>query len=319
MFVEERAARSGRLVGADLVVGFAIIRCMLFKRVALAMILTVLTIEHAPAQAIPAKEDGFVVAALSLTPSAWDKESNFQKLASYARQAAARGAQVIVAPEGYLEGYVGNEHRTPGLTREKYAREAAEPLDGEMLRRVSALADELDVYLMLGFAEKRAGQVFNTAVMFAPDGSAALHYAKSHTMNDEPFNTKGDAFPVARTPFGTWGTLICFDRQVPEAARILAVKGADTLFVPAWGGYGEMNDQMMRVRAYENGVNVAFVHPKRALLIDASGTILARSQGDGDQIVMGRMRVDPKRKHSMLKYRRPALYRELTQDAVTAP
>ena len=253
-------------------------------------------------------DGGYVVAALSLTPTAWEKEANLAKFERYAREAAGRGAQVIVAPEGYLEGYVGTQHRTPGLTQERYAAEAAEPLDGPLLNRVRALAKELRVYLMLGFAEKRDGKVFNTAVMFSPAGAVASRYSKSHTMNDEPFNTKGDLFPVTKTEFGQWGTLICFDRQVPETARLLALQGADTIFVPAWGGYGEMNDLMMRVRAYENGVNLAFVHPNRALLIDSAGKVIAESKGEGDQIVMGRMEVNAKRKHSMLQYRRPGLY-----------
>lgn len=260
-----------------------------------------------------AAEPGYVVAALSLTPEPWAKQANYEKFERFARQAAAQGAQVIVAPEGYLEGYVGNEKRTPGLTADRYAAEAAEPLDGPLLTRARLLAKELKVYLMLPFAEKRAGKVFNTAVLFSPAGAVASHYSKSHTMNDEPFNTKGAAFPVAQTEHGRWGTLICFDRQVPETARLLALAGADTIFVPAWGGYGEMNDLMMRVRAYENGVNLAFVHPKRALLINSAGAILAQSQGEQDQIVIARFTVNPARKHSMLKYRRPELYTGLTK------
>lgn len=260
-----------------------------------------------------AAEQTLAVAALSLTPEPWDKQANYAKLERFARQAAAQGAQVIVAPEGYLEGYVGNQHRTPGLTRERYAAEAAEALDGPLMTRVRSLAVELKVYLMTGFAERRGTQVLNSAVMFAPDGSVALHYSKSHTMNDEPFNTKGVEFPVAATPHGQWGALICFDRQVPETARILALKGADILFVPAWGGYGEMNDLMMRVRAYENGVHLVFVHPKRALLIDASGTVLAQNNGEDDQIVLARFSIPSRRKGGLLQYRRPELYGDLTQ------
>jgi len=258
-------------------------------------------------------EEGYVVAALSLTPEPWAKAANFAKLERFARQAAAQGANVIVAPEGFLEGYVGNQGRTPDLQSDRYFADAAEPLDGPLLTRVRSLAKELKVYLMLGFAEKRAGKVFNSAILFSPAGAVASHYSKSHTMNDEPFNTKGSAFPVASTEYGKWGTLICFDRQVPETARLLALQGADTIFVPAWGGYGEMNDLMMRVRAYENGVNLAFVHPKRALLIDSGGNILAQSKGEEDQIVLARMTVSAKRKHSMLKYRRPELYKDLSK------
>lgn len=260
-----------------------------------------------------AEEKTVTLAALSLTPEPWDKQANYAKLEKYARQAAAQGAQVIVAPEGYLEGYVGNQHRTPDLTRERYAAEAAEPLDGPLLSRIRALAKELKVYLMVGFAERRGAQVLNSAVMFSPEGGVVLHYSKSHTMNDEPFNTKGNEFPVAKTEYGEWGALICFDRQVPETARILALKGADILFVPAWGGYGEINDQMMRVRAYENGVNLAFVHPKRALLIDPGGKIIAQNEGEHDQIVLGRLTVPSRRKGGLLKYRRPELYGELSK------
>jgi predicted amidohydrolase len=280
-------------------------------RCASLLLLFVLTTAPA-AQTQVRDETSFVLAALSLTPEPWDKQANFAKLERYARDAAARGADVIVAPEGFLEGYVGNENRTPGLSRERYAAEAAEALDGPLMTRVRDLASELKVYLMTGFAERRGDQVLNSAVMFAPDGSVVLHYSKSHTMNDEPFNTKGNEFPVVSTEYGQWGALICFDRQVPEAARLLALKGADVLFVPAWGGFGEMNDLMMRVRAYENSVYLAFVHPKRALLIDPSGMVLAADTGEHDQVVLATITTPSRRKGSLLQYRRPELYKSLS-------
>ena len=67
-----------------------------------------------------AEEISFQFAGLTLTPEPWNKEANFSKLEKFTRQAAAQGAQVVVAPEGFLEGYVGNEHRSPGLSRDKY-------------------------------------------------------------------------------------------------------------------------------------------------------------------------------------------------------
>jgi predicted amidohydrolase len=283
---------------------------MSVRRASLLLLLVLATPPAVPAQT--PQERSFVLAALSLTPEPWDKQANYAKLERYAREAAAKGAHVIVAPEGFLEGYVGNENRTHGLTRERYAAEAAEALDGPLMTRVRDLASELKVYLMTGFAERRGDQVLNSAVMFAPDGSVVLHYSKSHTMDDEPFNTKGSEFPVVSTDYGQWGALICFDRQVPEAARLLALKGADVLFVPAWGGFGEMNDLMMRVRAYENSVYLAFVHPKRALLIDPSGTVLAADAGEHDQIVVATITTPSRRKGSLLQYRRPELYKSLS-------
>jgi predicted amidohydrolase len=255
-------------------------------------------------------EISFQFAGLTLTPAPWDKEANFAKLEKFTRQAAARGAQVVVAPEGFLEGYVGNKHRSPGLTRDKY-QSAGEKVDGPLMMRVSHLARELKIYLSVGYAEQRNQQMFNSAVIFSPDGTIAGHYSKTHTADDEPFNTKGTDLPVFPTPLGRWGTLICFDRQLPETARTLALRGAQFILVPAWGGYGEINDIMMRVRAYENGVWLAFVHPKRCLIIDPKGNVVASDAGEFDQVVLATIRINPDTRKPLLQQRRPELYNDL--------
>lgn len=257
-----------------------------------------------------AGEISFQFAGLTLTPEPWNKEANFAKLAKFARQAAARGAQVVVTPEGFLEGYVGNEHRSPGLSREKYVS-VGEEIDGPLMKRVLHLARELKIYLSVGFAERRNQRMFNSAVIFSPDGRITGHYSKSHTADDEPFNTKGTEFPVFPTPLGRWGTLICFDRQLPETARILALRGAQFILVPAWGGYGEINDIMMRVRAYENAVWLAFIHPKRCLIVDPKGKVVAKDAGEFDQVVMATIRIDPDAQQTLLERRRPELYEDL--------
>jgi predicted amidohydrolase len=256
-----------------------------------------------------AGDTSFTLAGLTLTPEPWNKEANVAKLERYAREAAALGAQVVVTPEGFLEGYVGNRGHSPDLTRDKYLL-AGEELDGPLLARVRALARELKIYLLAGFAERRGARMYNSAVIFSPEGAVASHYSKTHTADDEPFNTKGVEFPVVSTPWGRWGTLICYDRQMPETARILAVKGAQLILVPAWGAYGELNDIMMRVRAYENGVWLAFVHPKRCLIIDPGGRIVAKNEGERDQIVTAR--IDPANvRRVLLERRRPELYGEI--------
>lgn len=264
--------------------------------------------------ALASGEDrSFTVAGLSLMPEAWNKEANFAKMERYARQAAAQGAQVVITPEGFLEGYVGNEKHTPGLTREQYLA-VGERIDGPLMKRAAALARELKIYLGIGFAERREENMFNSVALFGPGGDLVSVYSKSHTADDEPFNTKGASLPVVETPFGRWGTLICYDRQMPETARILAVKGAQVVLVPAWGGYGEMNDMMMRVRAYENGVWLVFVHPKRCLIVNPQGKVAASNNGERDQVVMGR--IDPAMAgSSLMKRRRPEMYGEILNRA----
>ena len=251
------------------------------------------------------------LAGLRVTPKSWDKQANFATLERYARQAAAQGAQLVITPEGFLEGYLWNQYTAKTLPRERYFQ-AGEPIDGPIMARIRSLARELKVYLSVGFAERRDDQMFNSVVIFSPAGELVTRYSKTHTANDEPYNTKGIEFPVVNTPFGRWGTLICMDRQLPETSRILAVKGAQIILIPAWGMTGELNDIMMRVRAYENGVFLAFVHPKRCLFIDPGGKIIAQDHGSGDEMVMTQIHLSERQSaESPIKFRRPELYEEI--------
>jgi len=252
------------------------------------------------------------MAAVSVTPTEWDKEANYAALERFAREAVARGAKLVVTPEGFLEGYVGNENKNPEVTRERYLA-IGEPIDGPVMTRVRGLARELGVHLSVGFAERRGDAMFNSTAVIDPQGEIVLLYSKSHTAGDEPFNTKGVAFPVAATTLGRIGSLICYDRRLPEAARVLAVKGAQLLLVPAWGNYNEMNDALMRTRAYENGVWVAFVHPKRALIIDPRGKVIAQSDGEGDQLVYGEIVLDQRVGSGPIRDRKPEIYGEILQ------
>jgi predicted amidohydrolase len=254
----------------------------------------------------------FTIAGLQMMPEPWNKQANYAKLERYARQSAAQGAQVVLTPEGFLEGYVGNRGRTRDLTWERY-QTAGERLDGPLLTRVRHLARELKIYLLVGFAELRDDRMYNSAVIFSPEGAIVTHYSKTHTADDEPLNTKGAEFPVVSTPLGRWGALICMDRQLPETSRILALKGAQIILVPAYGMYGETNDILMRVRAYENGVWVAFVHPQRVLFIDPTGKILAQNQGPGDQVVTATIRLDDRVGRGPIRHRRPELYGDVVK------
>ena len=108
--------------------------------------------------------------------------------------------------------------------------------------------------------------------------------------------------------------LICFDRQLPETARILAIKGAQVILVPAFGlEIEEINeDILMRARAYENSVYVAHVHPKNTFIVDPDGTIVAQNRGETEEIVMARITLDARiRSRKAFRDRRPEIYSEI--------
>ena len=186
----------------------------------------------AVAAAGAAEAPHFLMAGLRVMPDRWDKEANLRKLDQYARQAAAHGAKLVVTPESFLDGYVGNDK---DLNREKYFA-VAEPLDGPFMNRVRKLARDLKIYLAVGFPELRGKQVFNSVVMFGPDGSLVTRYSKTHC-GTEQYNTEGAEFPVVEMPLARLGTMICLDRQLPETARILAIKGAQVILAPSYGMY----------------------------------------------------------------------------------
>jgi predicted amidohydrolase len=284
----------------------------MFRRVIPFVVIAALSLTLAADGGAAELQASFVIAAVSVTPQEWDKEANYATLERFARQAAAGGAKLIVTPEGFLEGYVGNENKNPEVTRERYLA-IGEPVDGPVMQRIRALARELNVHLSVGFAERRGDAMFNSTVVIDPKGEIALLYSKSHTAHDEPFNTKGVEFPVSATALGRIGALICYDRRLPETARVLAVKGAQLLLVPAWGSYNELNDALMRTRAFENGVWVAFVHPKRALIIDPQGKVVAQNEGEGDQLVYGQIVLDQRVGAGPIRDRKPEIYRDILQ------
>ena len=258
------------------------------------------------------KESSFVVAGLRMMPERWNKQANFVKIERFARQAASRGAQLVLTPESFLDGYVANEGQNqPFHSMEKYLM-VGEPMDGPFMGKIRALARELHIHLLVGFAERRGEEMFNSVALFSPEGKLLTRYSKTHTGGVEPHNRQGTEFSVMETPLARLGALICLDRQLPETSRILAIKGAQMILVPAWGAYGEMNTIMMRTRAYENGVWVAFVHPNRALIIDPGGKIVAQDDPEGgDQVVTAKITIDAERKRGPIRHRRPEIYSEI--------
>jgi predicted amidohydrolase len=252
------------------------------------------------------------VAGLCVTPRPWDKQANFAKLELFVKKAVADGAQLVVTPEGFLEGYLWQDDDPQSFTREQYL-EVGESIDGDFVARASSLAGDLGIYLGLGFAERQGDLMYNSLALFGPSGDLISRHRKCHTADDEPFNEKGTELRVIETPFGPWGVLICMDRQPPEAMRVLALKGAQLVIVPAWGMCGEMNDTMMRTRAYENGVYVLFVHPRRSLVIDPGGKVVAEELGQEDSIVQAEITLADFSELSPIRYRRPELYGEITR------
>ncbi len=263
------------------------------------------------------------IASASVVPKKWDKAANWKRIEHLVKEAALEGdAKVVVTPEGALDGYVINEvNATSGKSKEALIEkfiQLAEPLDGPYIKKACDLSDELNIYLVLGFLELDGETTYNTCVLIDPDGDiigkySKTHFAQGYTINPSCY-VPGEQYPVFQTPFGKVGMMICYDRQLPEPARILSLKGAQILFVPSYGSYTDKdgwNTVLLRTRAYENQVPLVFSHPFQSLLLDEDGDL--RAIGKANEVVYYEINTSPERYEGRFKNRRPETYQELTK------
>lgn len=171
----------------------------------------------------------FAVTQFSADP---DRARNLDNAEALVREAAAQGAQVILLQELFADPYFCKTQNPA------YFDLAAPRKDNPMLARFAALARELGVVLPLSFFERAGAAFFNALVMLDADGTDLGLYRKSHIPQGPGYEEKfyfsnGDTgFRVWETAFGCFGVGICWDQWFPEAARAMALMGAEALLYP---------------------------------------------------------------------------------------
>lgn len=182
-----------------------------------------------------------------------DLRTNLMNLAKSIEACAMHGAQLIVLQELHNTLYFCQTENTQLF-------DLAEPIPGPSTGFFSELAATHKVVLVTSLFEKRAtGLYHNTAVVFDRDGSIAGKYRKMHIPDDPGFYEKfyftpGDlGFEPIQTSLGSLGVLVCWDQWYPEAARLMALKGAEMLIYPTAIGW-DLNDtkeeQMRQLEAW---------------------------------------------------------------------
>ena len=217
------------------------------------------------------------VAACSFKPRKFDVAANADRLEGLFRRAADAGAELAVAPEGALDGYVVMPI-IEGAEPAERMDEAAVSLRGPEIGRFRALAGELGICLAFGLAERIGGDVYNCAVFIDAAGEIRGTYHKMQLAegyrDDWWFNRLGKRARAFATPFGTCGMLICNDRWNPEIARIPVLDGARYLLIPSYGSRGRHQDRAVLARARENGVPIVEANVGVTLII-SKGEVVA--------------------------------------------
>lgn len=189
-----------------------------------------------------------------------DKAGNIAKLQENIRQAAAAGAELIVLQELHNGLYFCQ-------TEDTAVFDQAEPIPGPSTEVFGALAKELGVVIVLSLFEKRAAGLYhNTAVVMEKDGSIAGKYRKMHIPDDPAYYEKfyftpGDlGFEPIRTSVGCLGVLVCWDQWYPEAARLMAMRGAELLIYPTAIGWESSDTDEEKARQLGAWVTVQRGH-----------------------------------------------------------
>ncbi|WP_224245417.1 carbon-nitrogen hydrolase family protein [Hyalangium gracile] len=238
-----------------------------------------------------------LIAAAQMVSTA-DKAHNLEAATRLVRQAAGLGARLVGLPENF--SWMGSEPDRPS---------AAESLDGPTLSRMAQLARELRITLLAGSvleAGAPGGRLYNTSVLFGPQGERLAVYRKMHlfdvdvgdgaTYQESAAVAPGTEVVAANTELGRLGLSVCYDLRFPELYRRLSRDGATLLAVPAAFTLMTGKDHwevLLRARAIENQCylfapaqggrhsdkRITYGH---AMVIDPWGLVTARaSEGEG--------------------------------------
>ncbi len=211
-----------------------------------------------------------------------DIQANIEKLQNNIRKVAEMGAELVVLQELHNGLYFCQ-------TEDTNVFDQAEPIPGPSTETFGRLAKELGIVLVLSLFERRApGLYHNTAVVLEKDGTIAGRYRKMHIPDDPAYYEKfyftpGDlGFEPIDTSVGRLGVLVCWDQWYPEAARLMAMRGAEVLIYPTAIGWESTDSEdekarqlgawitVQRGHAVANGLPVITVN-RTGLELDPSG------------------------------------------------
>jgi 5-aminopentanamidase len=210
--------------------------------------------------------------------------ANMSRITRHLNTLKTQGVDLAVFPEAALTGYCVDSVEEA----RKIAIDADNPAPLEELRK---LCDRLEIGAVVGFAERDGELLYNAAALFEP-GQPTRVYRKTHLplLGFDRFVKPGNELPVWDTRWGKIGVLICFDLRFPEAARTLALNGAELIVLPTnWPEGAEVSAEHVAIsRAAENkvfvvacnrvGVENGFRFIGKSKIIHASGRVLAAAE-----------------------------------------
>ncbi len=227
------------------------------------------------------------------------RAANLERAMALAAEARGVGAEVMLLPELWLDGY-DLEH----------APAYASTLGEGAFAQMATVARRAGCYVSGSLLERHSGGISNTSAFYSPDGTLMASYRKIHLfrlMREDRFLAAGDRAVLVTTPWGPVGLAICYDLRFPELFRTLALAGAVMFLLPAQWPARRLDAWLLlaRARAVENelffaacnrvGCDGDTIFPGHSLFADPWGNVLAEGD-DAERLVVAQANLQELRK-----------------------
>ena len=276
--------------------------------------------------------DRFKVGLVQLNSALGDSSANLERAIPYIAKAAGQGAELVMFPELYLQGYRADELNAT----------TAEPIPGPSTERLLAEARQHDIYIVMGMArleEEYPHLVYNSLCFIGPEGMVEyydkIHLGTFHPYMEGVYFAPGQRTPVFDTRFGRVSLQICYDACFPELTRTYAVMGSVVNLVISAGPSVAKDTWkvILQARSLENlfpsvycnvvGTQKDFSFFGGSKIVNASGVVTDEAKFDEEDFIVGTVDVAEaillRRQWLMFRERRPDLYAPLTAEPPVLP
>lgn len=276
-----------------------------------------------------------------------DKERNLRLAVQYIREASYLGADIVLFPEMWSNGYAPpfdgafDNPTDPAFEKERNEwLESAVLIESDYVTAVKDAASTYKIGVCVTFLSKTKDKFQNTAIIIDRRGNILLNYAKVHTCDFslEKLLQHGSEFKVCDFEGIQIGVMICYDREFPESARVLMLKGAEIILVPNACDMNSLRINQLSTRAFENMVGVAMAnYPGEGwggscafspIVFDENGNcldnIIVKADDMSEDILIAdfdvnRIRAYRERETWGNAYRKPTAYSDLVSFEVKKP
>jgi len=258
---------------------------------------------------------------------------NIEGMVQWVRAAKRKGASVVCFPEMNITGY---------STRQEI-EDAAKPIPSSVTASLSEMARTEQITILVGMAEKDdKGRIFATHLVITPDGLSGAYRKLHMAPPEQSVFQSGDEVPLFEVDGIRFGIQLCYDAHFPELSTLMALKGADLIFIPHASPRGTPEQKYrswmrhLPARAYDNSVFIIACNqvgkngnglsfPGVAVALDPAGNVLEKRLSEGEDMLLADIRADALKRvrdHKMrffLPNRRPELLKTLFSESATRP